>query len=60
MEMSAAAQSRAATPNARIDEALAVLKDHAREFARLSAAQRAALLTECMPHLQSAARGWDR
>ena len=58
MEMSAAAQSRAATPNARIDEALAVLKDHAREFARLSAAQRAALLTECMPHLQSAARGW--
>jgi acyl-CoA reductase-like NAD-dependent aldehyde dehydrogenase len=58
MEMSAGAKSYAESPRAGIDESLAVLKDHAREFARLGATSRAALLRECLPRLLTVAPRW--
>jgi acyl-CoA reductase-like NAD-dependent aldehyde dehydrogenase len=58
MEMSAGAVSHAATPPGKLDESLAVLRDHAREFARLGPAARAALLRECMPRIVAVARPW--
>lgn len=58
MEMSAAAKSRAETPTRGMDEALAVLSDRAREFARLNARRRADLLRACIPSLLKVARGW--
>ena len=42
MEMSGSAQSRTATPQGKLDEALSVLADKAPAFSRLSAAERAA------------------
>jgi len=58
MEMSGSAQSRTATSQGKLDEALAVLSDKAPSFARLSAAERAALLRACMPRLESVAHSW--
>lgn len=58
LEMSASAQSRAETSHPKLDESLAVLRDHAREFARLSASQRAALLRECIPRILQVGQAW--
>ena len=56
--MSAGAQSRAETSHPKLDEALAVLKDHAREFARLAIAERIALLKACQARLAAGAERW--
>jgi len=58
MEMSASAQSRTATSQAKLDEALSVLSDRAPAFSRLGPGERAALLRACMPRLASVAQGW--
>jgi acyl-CoA reductase-like NAD-dependent aldehyde dehydrogenase len=58
MEMSASAQSKKQSGRADLDQAIAVLKDKARPFARLSAAARADLLRACIPRLQEVAPRW--
>lgn len=58
MEMSAAAKSRKESPTKELDESVAILKDKARTFARLSAAERAALLRACIPRLAEVAPRW--
>ncbi len=60
MEMSASARSKASTAFDAIDADLAVLKDKAREFARLSPSQRASLLRECIPRVVATAEAWTR
>jgi aldehyde dehydrogenase (NAD(P)+) len=56
--MSASAKSRAETSHPELDEALAVLKDHAREFARLSVNEKVSLLKACSARLAAAAPRW--
>jgi aldehyde dehydrogenase (NAD(P)+) len=58
MEMSASARSREDTPHDKLDEMVAVLKDHARPFARLSPSERAALVRECIPRVVEKAEAW--
>src|SRR5262245_23835637 len=58
MEMSGSAASRTETTHAALDQALAVLRDHAKEFARLDPARRAALLRDCVEPLRAVARRW--
>ena len=58
MDMSAAAKSRTETSNPKLDEAIAVLKDKARPFARLSPVSRAALLRDCIPRIAEVAPRW--
>ncbi|MFO0606724.1 MAG: aldehyde dehydrogenase family protein [Polyangiales bacterium] len=60
MEMSASARSKASAATDALDAALASLKDKAREFARLSPSQRAALLRACIPRTVAAAEAWTR
>ncbi len=56
--MSASAQSTAATPHPRLDEALAALKAKATPFARLSPAEKAKLLRACVETTLAEARAW--
>jgi acyl-CoA reductase-like NAD-dependent aldehyde dehydrogenase len=56
--MSAAAASAAPTDERKIDEAVAAVRAHAREFARLAPAARAALVRECLVGLVAAAPAW--
>jgi acyl-CoA reductase-like NAD-dependent aldehyde dehydrogenase len=58
MEMSASATSRKESPRKDLDEAVAVLRDRARPFARLSVAARADLLRACIPRLAEVAPRW--
>lgn len=58
MEMSAAAKSRMESPPKELDESIAILRDKARPFARLSAGERAALLRACIPRLAEVAPRW--
>jgi acyl-CoA reductase-like NAD-dependent aldehyde dehydrogenase len=58
MDMSASAKSRTESPTSTLDEAIAVLKDKARPFARLGAAERARLLRECIPRVKEVAGRW--
>src|SRR5262249_17907615 len=58
LKMSADAASAAPTDRKVIDEAVASVKDKAREFARLAPARKAALLRECIPRLLAEAPGW--
>jgi acyl-CoA reductase-like NAD-dependent aldehyde dehydrogenase len=58
LKMSADAASAAPTDRRAIDEAVASVKDKAREFARLAPAKKAALLRECIPRLLAEAPGW--
>jgi acyl-CoA reductase-like NAD-dependent aldehyde dehydrogenase len=58
LKMSADAASAAPTDRHAIDEAVASVKDKAREFARLAPAEKAALLRECIPRLLAEAPGW--
>ncbi len=58
MEMSASARSGAETPHARLDETINVLRDHAREFARLDIHARLALLRACTSKLAAVAPRW--
>ena len=58
MEMSASAQSKKQSGRADLDQAIAVLKDKARPFARLSPGARADLLRACVPRLLEVAPRW--
>jgi aldehyde dehydrogenase (NAD(P)+) len=58
MEMSATAQSGKACARQELDQAIAVLRDKARPFARLSAAARAELLRACLPRIREVAPRW--
>jgi acyl-CoA reductase-like NAD-dependent aldehyde dehydrogenase len=58
MDMSASAKSRSESPTTKLDEAIAVLKDKARPFARLGAAERAQLLRECLPRVHEVSGRW--
>lgn len=58
MEMSATAQSRNESGRKDLDEAIAVLKDKARPFARLSASARADLLRSITPRLAEVTPRW--
>jgi acyl-CoA reductase-like NAD-dependent aldehyde dehydrogenase len=58
LQMSAAAASAAPTELSKIDEAVAMLKDRAREFARLAPVAKAQLLRECIPRLLAGAPAW--
>src|SRR5262245_322120 len=58
LKMSADAASAAPTDRKIVDEAVASVKDKAREFARLAPAAKAALLRECIPRLMAEAPGW--
>jgi aldehyde dehydrogenase (NAD(P)+) len=58
MEMSAGARSRKETARPDLDLAIAVLRDHARPFARLGAPARAALLRSCILRLSEVAPRW--
>ncbi len=58
MDMSASAKSRTESPTTKLDEAIAVLKDKARPFARLGAAERAGLLRECLPRVSEVSSRW--
>src|SRR5215470_7321526 len=58
LQMSATATSAAPTEQAQIDEAVAALKERAREFARLAPVAKAQLLRECIPRLLDAAPAW--
>ena len=58
LQMSAAATSAAPTEHHGIDEAIAVVREHAREFARLGPAAKAALVRECVTGLVAAAPAW--
>jgi aldehyde dehydrogenase (NAD(P)+) len=56
--MSAAAASAAPTEQHALDDAVAALKERAREFARLAPEAKAQLLRECIPRLLAEAPGW--
>ncbi len=58
MALSVSARSELSTPRQQLDEATAALNQHATEFARLGAGEKAALLRECLPRLVDAADGW--
>lgn len=58
MEMSAAAKSRTESQRADLDQSIAVLRDHAQEFARLGPSAKAALLRECVGRLVDVAPRW--
>jgi acyl-CoA reductase-like NAD-dependent aldehyde dehydrogenase len=58
MEMSGAAKSRKESAHKDLDESIAILKDKARPFARLSARERAALLRSTIPRLVEVAARW--
>jgi acyl-CoA reductase-like NAD-dependent aldehyde dehydrogenase len=58
LEMSAPAQSRRTTPQKELDEALAVLKDKARTFARLGPSVKASLIRETMACLEKVGAEW--
>ncbi len=58
LQMSGGASSAAPTEQPRIDEAVAALKERAREFARLAPVAKAQLLRECMPRLLAGAPAW--
>jgi acyl-CoA reductase-like NAD-dependent aldehyde dehydrogenase len=58
MEMSASAQSRKESARPDLDASIAILRDHARPFARLSPSARAALLRSCIPRLLDVAPRW--
>ena len=58
MEMSGSAQSAADSSNAELDAMLADLRAKAAPFAKLSVAQRAALLRTCLPLVRAQARPW--
>src|SRR5262249_57489693 len=58
LKMSADAASAAPTDRKIVDEAVASVKDKAREFARLAPSAKAALLRECIPRLLAEAPGW--
>ncbi len=60
LEMSASARSSASSTHEEIDAELRLLKDNARAFARLSPAQRAGLLRECIPRAVARAEAWVR
>jgi acyl-CoA reductase-like NAD-dependent aldehyde dehydrogenase len=56
--MSESASSARASEHTAIDEALAVLRGKATEFARLPVSRKAAMLRECIPRLVDAAPAW--
>jgi aldehyde dehydrogenase (NAD(P)+) len=56
--MSAGAASAAPTARRALDEAVTVVRDKAREFARLSPAAKAALARACIPRLLAEAGTW--
>ena len=58
LAMSATATSAAPSGQGQVDEAIAVVKEKAREFARLAPAAKAALLRECIPRLLAGAPAW--
>jgi aldehyde dehydrogenase (NAD(P)+) len=58
LPMSANATSEAPTESKVVDEAVAAVRDKAREFGRLPPAAKAGLLRECIPRLLDAAPGW--
>ena len=58
LAMSAPAASAAPSPQADLDRAVAELRDHARELARLPPAQKAALLRQVIPRLIDVAPAW--
>jgi acyl-CoA reductase-like NAD-dependent aldehyde dehydrogenase len=58
LAMSASARSDSASSIKEIDEAVAVLSDHATEFARLAPGKKAILLRECLPRLIDCADDW--
>jgi acyl-CoA reductase-like NAD-dependent aldehyde dehydrogenase len=58
LQMSAAAHSAVPTEQRLVDEAVAAVKDRAREFARLAPAAKAALLRACIPRLLAGAPAW--
>ena len=58
LKMSADAASAAPTERKALDEDVALVKEKAREFARLAPAAKAALLRECIPRLMDEAPGW--
>ena len=51
-------RSAAPTERRALDEDVALVKEKAREFARLAPAAKAALLRECIPRLMAEAPGW--
>ena len=58
LKMSADAASAAPTERKALDEDVALVKEKAREFARLAPAAKAELLRECIPLLMAEAPGW--
>ncbi len=58
LKMSADAASAAPTDRQHVDAAIAAVREHAREFARLAPAAKATLLRECIPRLMAEAPGW--
>jgi aldehyde dehydrogenase (NAD(P)+) len=58
LEMSAGAPSRKESARADLDESVAILRDRARAFARLSASARAGLLRACIPRIAGVAPRW--
>ncbi len=56
--MSASAQSATASAERDLDEALAVLRERATEFARIPPRAKSALLRECIPRILDAAPAW--
>src|SRR5262249_35814122 len=55
---SGSARSRGETPRAELDRAIESVREKAREFARLPAKEKAALLRSTLPLLASTARTW--
>lgn len=60
LEMSGSAKSSGETARAELDAILTKLKGNAEPFARLSPANRAALLRACMPLVHAEAEAWVR
>ena len=58
LPMSAPAASATPSPQSQLDRAVAELRDHARELARLAPAQKAALLRQVIPRLIDVAPAW--
>lgn len=58
LAMSASAQSSASSSEQAIDEAIAVLREHATEFARLPVRDKAELLRACLDRIADAAPVW--
>jgi hypothetical protein len=58
MEMSAAAKSGKESPRKDLDESIAILRDHAKGFARLGPSERAGLLRACIPRIAEVAPRW--